>query len=341
MCYIFWTDKKDRVVIFNYNTIFQPLNYSHSFPPVQHVNNFLIEGHPNGIWFPVVGSAIAGGSPRCKTRVLEQSTFLTLEWWFPKGKEILIISEGRIIHLREIKPLKHSPELLCSHAPEQRSQWESYKIWWSPSKEKGNGCEPNSSQCSFWSPGQLCCLEKAVPSLWEGWYVWWLITFTCGKQKTLCVLVPLSSCKEQGVARSLWPPLCCSLITSLQLYLNFRVAVPWGCLATLGAVAELYPAAQENTQLPWKGHVLKQVIAGYQLGRSIQCMCVRWENSTHLLLQYGKIIIWLFKEKFHVKLFYSSPAEHTDGVGLFSWWQGFASSICQCNQTFNYKSSWN
>jgi len=52
------------------------------------------------------------------------------------------------------------------------------------------------------------------------------------------------------------------------------VAVPWGYLATLGAVADLYPAVQENMQLPWKVHVLKQVIAGYQLGSSIQCLRV-------------------------------------------------------------------
>lgn len=33
----------------------------------------------------------------------EQSTFLTLEWWFPKGKEILTMSEGRTMHLRDTK----------------------------------------------------------------------------------------------------------------------------------------------------------------------------------------------------------------------------------------------
>jgi len=37
----------------------------------------------------------------------EQSTSLTLEWWFPKGKEILTTSEGRIIDLSETKFLKH------------------------------------------------------------------------------------------------------------------------------------------------------------------------------------------------------------------------------------------
>lgn len=46
------------------------------------------------------------------------------------------MSEGRIIHVRETKVLKHCPELLCSHAPEQWSQWESCKIWWSPSRKK-------------------------------------------------------------------------------------------------------------------------------------------------------------------------------------------------------------
>lgn len=53
------------------------------------------------------------------THLWEPFTFLTLEWRFPKGKEILAMSEGRIIHLRETKVLKHCPELLCSHAPEQ------------------------------------------------------------------------------------------------------------------------------------------------------------------------------------------------------------------------------
>lgn len=46
------------------------------------------------------------------------------------------MGEGRIIHLRKAKLLKRCPELLCRHAPEQWSQWESYKIRWSLSRKK-------------------------------------------------------------------------------------------------------------------------------------------------------------------------------------------------------------
>lgn len=44
----------------------------------------------------------------------ERSPFLTLEGGFPKGKEILTTSEGRILHLREAQLLKDCSELLCS-----------------------------------------------------------------------------------------------------------------------------------------------------------------------------------------------------------------------------------
>lgn len=50
-------------------------------------------------------------------------------------------------------------------------------------------------------------------------------------------------------------------------------------------------------------------------GGATNCLRLHWENNTHLLLQHGKIIIWLFK-KFPIKLFSFLPsrARRWDGI---------------------------